>query len=1368
MARIHRRWTTWGAGLVALAMTGATASQTTASAATDGAGIQAAPQVVVSTDFEDGGFAPWTASGGPGLQVVDVDGGKALRVSGRANDFDGIESPTGLITPGVPHTFTMRARLAPGTTGSAGVRFVVKPSYTWVGPTTMTADAWTTVSGTFTAPAGTDPATLSVYLGTADLTGPYDYLVDDIVIARDAPAGGWTPTPDPSFVPGGAVDPVQAQVSRARGSGDVAALTFDDGPNPGETEALLDYLAERDLTATFCVIGQNVTAPGGAEILRRIVAEGHTLCNHTTSYTDMGSFTQAQVEADLKANLAIIRTALGDPTAKVPYFRAPNGSWGVTPEVAVALGMQPLGLGNVIFDWDGNDLSVPTLTANLRAAITPGAVVLAHDGGGDRTSTVSAVRTVVDERLAAGWTFTLPEGGAEPGDGGGGTPGGPVISTDFEDGLGGWVPRGDATGDPTVRVTTDQARTGAQSALVTDRSSQGDGIGYDVTGLFRTGTVYQVSAWVRLGSGTAPVWLSVRRDNAGATSFDTVAQFAGITSNGWTQVTATYQMPAAESAFLYFETAYPDGTTADLYLDDVVVTSQQAPEVQDLTPVKDTLDIPVGVAIDSRETTGAASQLLLRHFDQVTAENAMKPESFYDADRNFRLNPEARTVMDFAAANDLDVYGHVLVWHSQTPAWFFQRADGTPLGTTEADKQVLRDRMRTHIFAVAESLSTGGGYGEFGSDTNPVTAFDVVNEVVSDGRAESDGLRRSEWYRVLGEEFIDLSFRYADEAFNDTYAAEGSDRPVTLFINDYNTEQDGKQGRYRALVERLLARDVPIDGVGHQFHVSLATPVSALEAALARFADLPLKQVVTELDVTTGTPVTQALLVEQGYYYRDAFRVFRAYAEDLFSVTVWGLTDNRSWRAANGDPLLFDSAQLAKPAYFGAVDGELPARQRSALVFRGDVPVAPGATDALAWSQLPLNDVDGVAGFQLRWEADHLSVYVEVEDPDVEAADAVTLVVGDQQWTVRRDGTGDAPATVTSTATGWSAVVRLPVSGLAEGDQVGFDLRATDGSQTVAWNLAGALGTLTLVEPLSYTEVPQATVVPTIDGTVDQAWSTASVVTTDKQIEGTGGATAQVRTLWEGTTLYVLAQVTDPTLDASGSDPWIQDSVEIFLDAGNVRSGPYRYDDTQIRISYLNAVSFGTGDEAFQANRVRSETSVVDGGYVVEAAISLLDSSGLNTFHGFDVQVNDATAGARTAVRSWADPTGTGYQTTSRWGVAQLVGPATTDPEPQPEPVYDPEVAVGARQVRSGGDVTVTLTGWAPGSTVVLTLETRRGRASTTLPLTRVTVGADGNGGTTVRLPAGAERGRQDLVATSGDLRAEADLTVTGGPKTKG
>lgn len=196
-----------------------------------------------------------------------------------------------------------------------------------------------------------------------------------------------------------------AHVTRAAGTGLVAALTFDDGPNGRDTLELLDFLAENRLPAVFALIGENIEKPGGAEIVRRIVADGHVLCNHSTSFADMGSFSFDEAVADMRRNDAIIQAAAG-PVA-VPYFRAPNGSWGDNlADAAVSLGMRPLGVLNTIDDWMTQDLS--TLIANLRAAFTPGELVLVHDGGGDRRGSVLAVRTVVLEKLAAGWEFTLP------------------------------------------------------------------------------------------------------------------------------------------------------------------------------------------------------------------------------------------------------------------------------------------------------------------------------------------------------------------------------------------------------------------------------------------------------------------------------------------------------------------------------------------------------------------------------------------------------------------------------------------------------------------------------------------------------------------------------------------------------------------------------------------------------------------------------------------------------------------------------------------------------------------------------------------------------------------------------------------------
>lgn len=193
-------------------------------------------------------------------------------------------------------------------------------------------------------------------------------------------------------------------VYRASGQGLTCALTFDDGPNGEHTSRLLDYLASRSIRAVFAVVGECIEANGGAELLRRIVADGHQLCNHSTSFADMGDMTAADVREDMVRNLEIIRAAVGD--VDVPYWRAPNGSWGVTESVAAELGMKPLAVINHIGDWATQDVDV--LAQRLRTVATPGQLVLAHDGGGDRAGTVTAVEIVVDELLASGWTFTLP------------------------------------------------------------------------------------------------------------------------------------------------------------------------------------------------------------------------------------------------------------------------------------------------------------------------------------------------------------------------------------------------------------------------------------------------------------------------------------------------------------------------------------------------------------------------------------------------------------------------------------------------------------------------------------------------------------------------------------------------------------------------------------------------------------------------------------------------------------------------------------------------------------------------------------------------------------------------------------------------
>ncbi|WP_323959324.1 polysaccharide deacetylase family protein [Arthrobacter sp. JZ12] len=937
---------------------------------------QAAEQpVLLSEDFEDGSFGPLIQNGGPTLSVVDADGDKALLVQGRSNDYDGVKTPANLLQAGGTYTFSAQVKLAAATGTTTSARFVVEPAYNWVGNTTVTADAWTTITGTFIAPAGADPATLRAYLGTGDLGAPYDYLVDDVVItgtAGSADGGSWQPTPDPAFVPGGADNPTTTPLASARGTGNTAALTLDDGPNPGETAAVLEFLRAKGVTATFCVIGQNIQAAGGAELLRQIVADGHTLCNHGTSYADMGSWTHAQIEADLKENLRIIREAAGDPDLAVPYFRAANGSWGSTGEVAAALGMQPLGLGNVIFDWDGNDLSEETLTANLRSAFTPGAVVLVHDGGGDRSGTVSALTTVVSEKLAEGWTFTLPRGGTAAG-------GETGITSDFEAGAGGWTARGDGV---QVAASTD-ARGGTGSLLVTGRTQPWHGAALDVTDALPVGTAVEVSVWAKLAPGQAPASLkvSVQRDNGGGSAYDGVAGAgASVTADSWTQLRGTYTLgAAADKAQVYVE----GDPGVDFLLDDFslapIVEKPIQEDVPSLREVLGTRGIEhVGVAVDARETVGTASDLVRKHFNAITPENAGKPESLQPVEGQFAFT-QLDQLLDFADANNVQVYGHVLAWHSQTPAWFFKDGE-RDLTNSPSDQALLKARMEAHIKGIADHINA-----RYPDGNSPIWAWDVVNEVIADGdNANPHDMRDSRWFQVLGEEFVDEAFRLADRYFPD----------ASLFINDYNTEMPAKRADYLELIKALQERAVPIDGVGHQAHVDVARPVQWLEDSIkaVEALDPNLLQAITELDVNASTenrgadvsggqvdPYSPAFTndedaaAEVGYYYRDLFAMLTEHGESIDSVTFWGISNARTWLRTWPmarpweQPLPFDDDLQVTPAFWGIVDpAQLPTRPADVLPPRiadqSDVHVeSKGASGAKVDYPLPsaIDTLDG-------------------------------------------------------------------------------------------------------------------------------------------------------------------------------------------------------------------------------------------------------------------------------------------------------------------------------------------------------------------------------------------------------------------------
>ncbi len=229
-----------------------------------------------------------------------------------------------------------------------------------------------------------------------------------------APASWRTPGPasggggggsviDPSPAPGalesaGAAPsspaPVDGVLRTTASSG--VALTFDDGPSPDYTPQILDLLRTYGVKATFCVIGVNVRSH--PDLVRAIVRDGHTLCNHTWAHDlNLGRRSAEEIRSDLERTNDEIHLAV--PGAPITYFRHPGGNF--TPaavKIARELGMASIGWTVDPRDWDTGRQG-PALTGRIVTVVerctAPGAIVLSHDGGGDRRWTVEAYRTLL-------------------------------------------------------------------------------------------------------------------------------------------------------------------------------------------------------------------------------------------------------------------------------------------------------------------------------------------------------------------------------------------------------------------------------------------------------------------------------------------------------------------------------------------------------------------------------------------------------------------------------------------------------------------------------------------------------------------------------------------------------------------------------------------------------------------------------------------------------------------------------------------------------------------------------------------------------------------------------------------------------------
>jgi peptidoglycan-N-acetylglucosamine deacetylase len=208
-----------------------------------------------------------------------------------------------------------------------------------------------------------------------------------------------TPVPTPKPVARRSQPVFTLQDYLTKPPANAVALTIDDGPNPRWTPMMLNVLRRYRVSATFCVIGHQVRQR--PDLVRRIVDEGHTLCNHTMSHPRrMGRMPASRIEHEI----AETSSAITDATGIAPrVFRSPGGDWGPAIFTAVARhGMVPI-------DWtvDPKDWMTPgvsTIARRLMAA-RAGQILLCHDGGGDRSETVAALGTVIPALQRRGLRF---------------------------------------------------------------------------------------------------------------------------------------------------------------------------------------------------------------------------------------------------------------------------------------------------------------------------------------------------------------------------------------------------------------------------------------------------------------------------------------------------------------------------------------------------------------------------------------------------------------------------------------------------------------------------------------------------------------------------------------------------------------------------------------------------------------------------------------------------------------------------------------------------------------------------------------------------------------------------------------------------
>lgn len=306
------------------------------------------------------------------------------------------------------------------------------------------------------------------------------------------------------------------------------------------------------------------------------------------------------------------------------------------------------------------------------------------------------------------------------------------------------------------------------------------------------------------------------------------------------------------------------------------------------------------------------NDLIEKHFSSITAENEMKPDHIlrYISGNELVLDfTRGDRIVNYALQNGKKVRDHVLVWHSQTPDWFFKDENDQLLS-----QEKIQERMAEYITKVVTHYK------------GKIDAWDVVNEAITDSNDPDHIYRHKDYDKKNGslwnEIFAGSEIDYIAAAFR---AAHEADPEAKLYYNDYNAVAPEKREKIMEMIRQLKDEDVPIHGIGIQAHWLFNWPSAGdIEDAIVEYSKMGLDVQITELDIRIDGDMEKKITLSrkdkerQADRYKEVFEIFIKHSDKISSVTFWGITDDNSW--ISQEPLIFDRNKNPKPAFWAILD----------------------------------------------------------------------------------------------------------------------------------------------------------------------------------------------------------------------------------------------------------------------------------------------------------------------------------------------------------------------------------------------------------------------------------------------------------------